>query len=132
MNPLETFGEFSTKVTPKDLMLYAGAGLVLWVIFKDQLSPVQKLLLNLVNSVKSKTTSKTVSAPVAVSNPVVKDQGTTEDSGVFFDLIVSWKQTRDLAVKSGCSKAVAVADQMFPYLSPVVCAAKKEEDNEQA
>ena len=34
---------------------------------------------------------------------------------------MSWKQTRDLAQKSGCKKAVEVADQMFPYLSPMVC-----------
>ena len=36
------------------------------------------------------------------------------------------KQTRDLAEKSGCSEAVKVADQMFPFLSPNVCAKKEE------
>jgi hypothetical protein len=40
---------------------------------------------------------------------------------LFFKLVVSWKQTRDLAVESGCDDAVKVADQMFPYLSPTVC-----------
>jgi hypothetical protein len=50
--------------------------------------------------------------------PVVADD-------VFFDLVASWKQTRDLAVKSGCSEAVKVADQMFPHLSPTVCGEKK-------
>ena len=40
---------------------------------------------------------------------------------LFFDLVVSWKQTRDLAKLSGCDKAVEVADQMFPYLSPTIC-----------
>ena len=44
-----------------------------------------------------------------------------EDENLFFDLVVSWKQTRDLAQKSGCKKAVEVADQMFPYLSPTIC-----------
>jgi hypothetical protein len=44
---------------------------------------------------------------------------------VFFKLVVSWKQTRDLAEKSGCSEAVKVADQMFPFLSPNVCAQKE-------
>jgi hypothetical protein len=29
-----------------------------------------------------------------------------------------------LAEKSGCSEAVKVADQMFPYLSPTVCKGK--------
>ena len=48
-----------------------------------------------------------------------KTNSTTED--IFFKLIVSWKQTRDLAAKLNCSEAVKVADQMFPYLSPVVC-----------
>jgi hypothetical protein len=118
MNPLETFGEFSKKVTPTDLMLYAGIGMVIWVLFKDQLSPVQKLILDLWNKVSSKK-----SVPVVTNTT---SQVSTPD--VFFDLVVSWKQTRDLAVKSGCTKAVEVADQMFPYLSPVVCS--KEKTNE--
>jgi hypothetical protein len=48
---------------------------------------------------------------------------------MFFKLVVSWKQTRDLAVECGCGEAIKVADQMFPYLSPVVCSkeVKKEE-----
>ena len=45
---------------------------------------------------------------------------------VFFDLVVSWKQTRDLAELSGCKKAVEVADQMFPYLSPTICSEDKD------
>jgi hypothetical protein len=36
-------------------------------------------------------------------------------------LVLAWKQTRDLAAQSKCQKAVEVADQMFPYLSPTVC-----------
>ncbi len=110
----ESFSEFSSKVGPTDLMLYAGVGIVLWVLFKDQLSPVQKLLSNLLGKVVP--TDKLPSLP---SVDLVKSKPTSEN--VFFDLIVSWKQTRDLAVKSGCSKAVEVADQMFPYLSPNVC-----------
>jgi len=50
---------------------------------------------------------------------VVPKKNDPEDT--FFKLVVSWKQTRDLAVQSGCSEAVKVADQMFPYLSPNVC-----------
>ena len=41
MNYTETFQEFASKVGPMDLALYAGVGLVLWVLFKDKLSPVQ-------------------------------------------------------------------------------------------
>jgi hypothetical protein len=66
-----------------------------------------------------KVKANTPSIPnIAVPN-VVKPENT---KNVFFDLVVSWKQTRDLAEKSGCTKAVEVADQMFPYLSPTVCA----------
>jgi hypothetical protein len=53
-----------------------------------------------------------------VVTPKVSEQDT------FFKLVVSWKQTRDLAVESGCSEAVKVADQMFPFLSPNVCGKK--------
>jgi hypothetical protein len=43
---------------------------------------------------------------------------------LFFQLVASWKQTRDLAVRSGCQEAIKVADQMFPYLSPMGCSKK--------
>ena len=49
-----------------------------------------------------------------------------DDSQLFFDLVVSWKQTRDLAEKSGCQEAIEVADQMFPYLSPTICQPSEE------
>lgn len=114
MNMTESFSEFSSKVGPTDLMLYAGVGIVLWVLFKDKLSPVQKLLSNLFSSI---TNHKLPSLPSVNTEPVVH----VPSDDVFFDLVVSWKQTRDLAVRSGCSKAVEVADQMFPYLSPNVC-----------
>lgn len=118
MNPLETFGEFSSKLTPTDLMLYAGIGIVLWVMFKDQLSPIQKIIVGF------------FSKGVALIKPATKSSSPglkTDD--IFFELVVSWKQTRDLAVRSGCAKAVEVADQMFPYLSPVVC---KEENKDES
>jgi hypothetical protein len=35
------------------------------------------------------------------------------------------KKTRDLAVRAECVEAIKVADQMFPYLSPVVCNEEK-------
>jgi hypothetical protein len=104
-----------------DLALYAGIGLVLWVMFKDKLSPVQKLLMGFVDKMKGVNGGSAlpvVTVP-SVSPVVVPKRTDAEDT--FFKLVVSWKQTRDLAVQSGCSEAVKVADQMFPYLSPNVC-----------
>lgn len=118
MNFTQSFEEFSKSLGPTDLALYAGIGMVLWVLFKDKLSPVQKIILDLFNKVKGNTVLPSI--PIVVSKPVSKD--------VFFELVVSWKQTRDLAVKSGCIKAVEVADQMFPYLSPTVCANQENTD----
>lgn len=124
MNFTESFEQFSSKLTTTDLALYAGVGLVLWVLFKDKLSPVQKLVIDLVNRVKGSVSSPKVDSVVVPEvKPVVVTEENKED--VFFKLVVSWKQTRDLAVKSGCAEAVKVADQMFPYLSPVVCTKEK-------
>lgn len=111
MNPLETFGEFSSKLTTTDLMLYAGVAVVLWVLFKDKLGGVTQAITNLLGNNKSNSTAPT--------QPATK---TEVDSGaLFFELIASWKQTRDLAEKLGCVKAVEAVDQLFPHLSPVTC-----------
>lgn len=121
MNFTESFDQFSSKLSTMDLALYAGVGLVIWVLFKDRLSPVQKIVLDLVNSVKKPSSVVPVNVPAV--DPVVLPKGQASDKDdVFFKLVVSWRQTRDLALKSGCVKAVEVADQMFPYLSPEVCA----------
>ena len=122
MNFTESFNEFSSKVSTMDLALYAGAGIILWVLFKDQLSPVQKIIMDLIDKIKSKTGSSTVVVKVP---SIVKD---TKTENLFFDLVVSWKQTRDLAEKSGCQRAVEVADTMFPYLSPTVCGDTEDEE----
>lgn len=129
MNFTETFQEFSSKLSTKDLALYAGVGIVLWVLFKDKLSPAQSFVNGVVNKIKSVLDSKknvvnTPALPVVSKPSVVSTTQDTED--LFFKLVVSWKQTRDLAVKSGCAEAVKVADQMFPYLSPTVCSDKKD------
>lgn len=127
MNFTESFDQFASKLTTTDLALYAGVGLVLWVMFKDKLNPVQKLVLSAVEKVKGLVGSRTI-PPVPVLPAVVQvlsaDTGKNED--LFFRLVVSWKQTRDLAVQSGCNEAVKVADQMFPFLSPTVCSDKKD------
>jgi hypothetical protein len=126
MNFTQSFEEFSAGLGVTDLALYAGVGIVIWVLFKDKLSPIQKLLLNLFNSVKNQ-----IPESVKVVVPDIPDsfpsspKVNSEERDVFFDLVVSWKQTRDLAVKSGCDKAVEVADQMFPYLSPNICEDKQ-------
>jgi hypothetical protein len=127
MNFTESFQEFSSRLSTTDLALYAGVGLVLWVLFKDKLSPVQKLLAGLVEKFKggSANTSLPVVNVPSVSPVVVPKKGDSEDT--FFKLVVSWKQTRDLAVQSGCSEAVKVADQMFPFLSPNVCGKQNED-----
>ncbi|NBT07554.1 MAG: hypothetical protein EBS98_02010 [Chitinophagia bacterium] len=124
MNYTESFGEFASRVTPTDLALYAGVGLVVWVLFKEKLSPVQQFLGGLVEKLKGVVSSnKTPTAPVSSPKVPVLDKVDKED--IFFKLVVSWKQTRDLAVASNCTEAVKVADQMFPYLSPVVCGKDK-------
>ena len=130
MNFTESFDQFSARVTTLDLALYAGVGLVLWVLFKDKLSPVQKALGSLLTNLKSMNSQPTNAAPAVISVPVVNNPVPTDElniprftvvDDVFFRLVVSWKQTRDLAVESGCMEAVKVADQMFPFLSPNVC-----------
>lgn len=120
----QDFDTFARGLSRTDLALYAGIGFVLYVVFKERLSPVQVFVKNLIDKAKSLlTNNKTDSLPVVSLPPTplvsAKPQTTKED--VFFRLIASWKQTRDLAVVSGCDQAVKVADQMFPFLSPNGC-----------
>jgi hypothetical protein len=118
MNYTETFNEFASKSTPLDLALYAGLGLILWVLFKDKLTPVQKFILDLTKKVYPSNSSDFHVLPsvpdVSLPKNIVKED-------VFFKLVASWKQTRDLAVQSHCAEAIKVADQMFPFLSPNAC-----------
>lgn len=116
MNFTTSFEEFAKGVSTSDLMLYAGVGIVLWVLFKDKLSPVQQLLGSLFDRVKGSLNN------VSNTNTALTPK---ESEDIFFKLVVSWKQTRDLAEKSGCLKAVDVADEMFPFLSPTICAKKE-------
>lgn len=120
----ESFDQFANKLGPTDIALYAGAGLVLWILFKDRMSPVQTTISNLLNKVKKP--SESISVPSSVVPKFISSDRSKED--VFFKLVNSWKQTRDLAVLSGCDKAVEVADQMFPFLSPSVCEKKEVKD----
>lgn len=124
MNYTESFEEFASRITTMDLALYAGVGLVLYVLFKDKLSPVQLAVQNVLNMLKGLLSQK--SNDLVVLKPNTNPHKVDQD--LFFELVQSWKQTRDLAVRSGCSEAVRVADQMFPYLSPQVC--NQEENHE--
>lgn len=119
MNFTQSFEQFSSSLKPGDLVLYAGVGVVIWVLFKDKLSPVQKLLLTIVDKVKRVTQTKSEVSSIILPNQTTLSK--TDENALFFELVQSWKQTRDLALKSGCSEAVRVADEMFPHLSPDVC-----------
>lgn len=130
MNFTQSFEEFSSSVGPTDLMLYAGIGLVVWVLFKDKLGPVQSILGSLLTNIQNYFSQpKKVVVPPATNSKledIVDNIVVKEPEDLFFKLVVSWKETRDLAVKCGCSKAIEVADTMFPYLSPNVCGKEKE------
>jgi len=115
MNYTQSFEEFSTSLGPTDLALYAGVGVVLYVLFKDRLSPVQEMLLELVEQVKEFFKSRP--APVVVpKTPVV-----VKNNETFNQMVASWKQTRDLAVKYKCDRAVDALDDAFQYLAPTTC-----------
>jgi hypothetical protein len=131
MNFTQSFEEFSKGLSSTDLMLYAGIALVVWILFKDKLSPVQgvinlaleslnKLLVKKTVSVVPPATTLVDSVPTILASNIAENSK-EEPEDLFFKLVVSWKETRDLALKCGCDKAVAVADEMFPYLSPNVC-----------
>lgn len=131
MNFTQSFEEFSKGLSSTDLMLYAGIALVVWILFKDKLSPVQglinlaseslnRLLVKKTVSVVPPATTLVDSAPTILASTIAENSK-QEPEDLFFKLVVSWKETRDLALKCGCNKAVEVADEMFPYLSPNVC-----------
>lgn len=106
----QTFQDFASGVKPLDLALYAGAGLVVWVLFQEKLVGLKDVVGNLLGKIKLPNVNSNLSSKT-----------NTKSNDPFFQLVVSWKQTRDLAVQSGCSEAVKVADQMFPLLGPNVC-----------
>jgi hypothetical protein len=82
------------------------------------MSPVQKFVSDLVSKIKSPQGGSQLPALPTINVPVKSDN---KNEDVFFKLIASWKQTRDLAVQSNCSEAIKVIDQIFPYLSPNAC-----------
>lgn len=124
MNYTESFDQFASRVSTMDLALYAGVGLILWILFKDKLSPVQKFIKDAIDQFNNKSSDRLPALSVP-SSVVSSSKTEVESSDLFFKLIASWKQTRDLAVQMNCSEAIKVADEMFPYLSPQACQEKK-------
>lgn len=105
---LENFG---AGFKSGDLVLYAGVVLVVYILFKEK---IHALLSQIQNKLKA---VKTPELPSIDTGFFDRPEPTTQDD-MFFELIKSWKKTRDLAESCDLTKAVEVADQMFPYLSP--------------
>lgn len=117
MNFTESFQEFSSRLTTTDLMVYGGAGLVIFILFKDKLSPFTSTVYKLYEQLISKIKPTVSPVVTVVSNNAVA----SNNDNAFIELIHNWKTTRDCAQKMGCSKAVEVLDTVFPYLSPNTC-----------
>ena len=141
MNYSQSFEEFSAGLGPTDLALYAGIGVVLYVLFKDRLSPMQKMLMDLFESTKENIVDftkqpETVTVKVPVPGPTSVSPASKapvpmrpDPNDVFFQLVASWKKTRDLSNQYKCEEATQKLDEVFQYLSPTVC--NKENVNEQ-
>jgi len=99
-----------------DWCLYGVVAIVLYVLFKDRLGSVQELFGKIIRSTPK------LNDIISVDDNKPADE-IYNDSELFFKLIKSWKETKDLAEQYGADKAVDIADQMFPHLIP------KEENN---
>jgi len=86
----QSFDEFASSLRPMDLALYAGVAIVLWVLFKDKLSPMAGLVQMVQERLSgffSKTTPSVVPVVVPEINPVTYNK---DKEDVFFKLVVSW------------------------------------------
>lgn len=132
MNYSQSFEEFASGLGPTDLALYAGIGVVLYVLFKDRLSPIQKMLLDAFNTAKENVVDFTkTNEVVTVKVPVPKTDVAVENvdpNKTFLQLVAAWKKTRDLSTEYKCVEATKKLDEVFEYLSPTVC--NKENVNE--
>jgi hypothetical protein len=113
MNYSQSFEEFSRGLNNTDLMVYGGAALILFVLFKDQLTPLKTWVIDTYNNILNKVKNDSV-----VSKPVTVVK--TNDSD-FLKLIATWKNTRNLAETMGCNEAVQILDSAFPHLGPHNC-----------
>lgn len=125
MNYTQNFEEFSASVGPTDLALYAGIGIVLFILFKDRMSPVQKMLLDIMNSAKENVADLTKLKPATKNDEVIVKVTVPEipsdPNDVFFQLVAAWKKTRDLSKQNKCNEATEKLDEVFQYLSPNIC-----------
>jgi hypothetical protein len=112
----EALDNFGAGFSTTDVMLYAGVLVVVYVLFQEKINTLVKSVVEKVKTVK------VPNSPV-IDTDLFDNSDIRED--IFFDLIKSWKQTRDLAEEYGANQAVVIADQMFPHLVP------KEEQDEQ-
>jgi hypothetical protein len=115
MNYSQSFEEFSKGLTNTDLMVYGGAALILFVLFKDQLTPLKTWIVNTYNNLISKVKNDTTIVTPTTPTPIK-----TNDND-FLKLIASWKNTRNLAEVMGCVEAVKILDTAFPHLGPHDC-----------
>jgi len=120
---VENIENFGRGLGTTDLMIYAGIGLLIWLfLVKDNMGAIKSYVGGLLSRVQTPT--KSIDATKAVELALLGKTVTYNEEverDPFFELIVSWKKTRDLAAKCSCDKAVEVADEMFPFLSPSVC-----------
>ena len=109
MNYLEELAKHSTSL---DVALYVGVLIIGYVLFKDKIPPIKTHIVDIIKKVLPKKS-------VAVDNDSITiEEVRDEESKVFFDLVKSWKKTRDLAEDYGATRAVEIADEMFPHLVP--------------
>ena len=109
---------FNAAGKPLDIFLYLGVLLVVYVLFQEKINPFLVSIRESISKIWNKRSSIDLIPDIDLS-------ANDDHSDVFFDLIQSWKQTRDLAEIYGADKAVQIADEMFPHLIP------KEENNEE-
>lgn len=112
----EALDNFGAGLSTTDVMLYIGVAVVVYVLFQEKINAVVKTVLEKVKKVKTPA--------LPIDTGLFENEPETQDD-IFFDLIKSWKQTRDLAEAYGADKAVEIADEMFPHLVP------KDEQDEQ-
>ena len=112
----EALDNFGAGLSTRDVMLYAGVAVVVYILFQDKVNAVVKTVIEKVKKVKT--------PKLPIDTGLFDNEPATQDD-IFFDLIKSWKQTRDLAEDYGANQAVVIADEMFPHLVP------KEEQDEQ-
>ena len=107
---------FGVGSKPLDIFLWIGVLIVVYVLFQDKINPFLATAKEKLLYIWNKKPNKVPNVDIVLES---------DHSDVFFELIKSWKQTRDLAEEYGANKAVAIADEMFPHLVP------KEDSNEE-